>query len=658
MTIDPARQFGILCLATGAAAAAAIFAFGETSPIGDARLPLALPGIVLLIAAAATGVGAVIRKRAQSGGVFGTAAGLSGGEEAGSPWRMALAALLMVGFSLRLAHLWNYHYCNDEILFVTASGHESLGDALRDCMRHFHPPTNFVMLHYLLKFSWDPLWVRLPSVIGGTLAIGFTFVLVRQLFGLLPGFVAAFVVTFSPNLILLSQVCRNYSPSLPFYLTSLWFLARYLNQPRMGSIVGFAVFEILAIAWHYAYLPAFLGVNVVLFLFLLTKRRPPGHALTAVLAQSPLALIYGFALFYHLPLTHADTQTKILQYMDDEYRLDLANPVRPLVALAEYLVAGSPGLPAYLLGLGFFTASVAGLVLAWRRGHRWQVALCLAYLPFAYFFAFAIHLLPLGGTRHAFFAFPFVIAPAAAALAQLVPGGLREGQVPGIARAPRSPSAGLVSHAGPVILALLGGVYLFSSLREVANVLPYYLRPSPAYDENTPYYRPTFYRAAELPTRTRDLEQMVHLLRRESLPGETVLCSYPTFMILNARLGDPPIGIFFNLHQASSFTWEGRKILFIPEAHYGFTPDSLLVTAAAAARSGALGGAPRVWVAMAGWETWPLALYDWTERVYPEILVETNAWEDRISLFAVRTEPAVEQSFGVLELGGRPASAM
>jgi hypothetical protein len=229
-THEPMRRradllLALILLSSGFCGAVLVFALGEASPLRQPPQPIPLPLALTLLACAAGAAALTLAPR------------ITPREGGGEPWSVyaSVGALTLVGFALRAADVNRFGLSNDEALFVFAAGHETFSEALRASLSHFHPPTNFIALHYLLKGSWEPWWIRLPALLGGTLAIWGTYLFVRELFGSLAGILAALFTAFSPNLILLSQVCRNYSPSLPFLLLSLFYLARYLRSGGGGS---------------------------------------------------------------------------------------------------------------------------------------------------------------------------------------------------------------------------------------------------------------------------------------------------------------------------------------------------------------------------------------------------------------------------------------
>ena len=123
-----------------------------------------------------------------------------------------VAMLVILGWALRWADLDKYGLSPDEAIFIYTSSGETVGDVLNNSLLNAHPPANFLTLHLLLKVSWGPVWIRLASLIGGTYLIWITYMFGRQWVGTTGGLLMAMLVTFSPTLILLSRVSRNYSP--------------------------------------------------------------------------------------------------------------------------------------------------------------------------------------------------------------------------------------------------------------------------------------------------------------------------------------------------------------------------------------------------------------------------------------------------------------
>jgi hypothetical protein len=214
----------------------------------------------------------------------------------------------------------------------------------------------------------------------------------------------------------------------------------------------------------------------------------------------------------------------------------------------------------------FVAGTVAGCAALWRLGLRWQVALCLSFIPVAYVLAFGFKILPFGGTRHSYFAFPFLFAPPAA-LGALALGGARRllGEIGRGTPAGEMASGhgGRRVGAGLIVMACCG-LYLFGALRLYAYVVPYYLRQSPQFKERHVYYKADFYKPVETPTRKDDLNLLARAILTHVAPGEIVLASYPSFLILRSHLEPKSGGIPFDLFRSLEFDWNGRRILYIP----------------------------------------------------------------------------------------------
>jgi hypothetical protein len=288
-----------------------------------------------------------------------------------------------------------------------------------------------------------------------------------------------------------------------------------------------------------------------------------------------------------------------------------------------------------------------------KKGFRWQVGLCLAFLPFSYLFAFVLHVLPFGGTRHSYYVYPMFFALVSGALAWMLTGRHFSAASAGSpAPAPAGEGDDSMRMGRAALVMVLCGLYLFSSMRLYSNVTPYAIRQSPSQKEPTPYYKANFYKIVELPTRMNDIRDIRQGVLAYTRPGEIVLTSITTQMTLRAHLMDPPPPMFFSTRRPAHFEWEGRLFLYVPEAQFVFTPDSLLVTVDAVARERGLPPDSRIWVAMVGWEVWPGSLPSWTQVAYPDIYLATGAAEaTRDLLFAVGVDAARVHTAAILEAG-------
>lgn len=558
-----------------------------------------------------------------------------------------LGTLVIAGFALRVAEIGNYALSTDESLFIYASSHQTVREFFAETLTHFHPPSNFLMLHALLRFSWEPEVLRMPSVVGGTLSILTMYLFVGQLFGRLAGLMAAFLTTFSPNLILLSQVCRNYSPGMPFLILALYFLARFLREDRWRWFYWFALFEFLAATWHYVFLVPFLAANICIAWSMVAQKKPWSAWWRVFWVQIPLGVGYLVAIFLHRPLIQAELQAIIVNYMRDEFFLDPTNPLGPILRLIRYLLANDRGFEFFVLGFAFFVLAGLALPTLWFSKRRTELLLCLAPLPLAYFFAFVMKIMPMGGTRHSQHLYPYFFALIAFQFAELVQGApLFKGWTRRHGSDRDEPQSGAKVRPnrqnllfGPSFYSMsaLCVFYIFLSMKMYVYVDPYLLRQMPAYFEDVPFYNSSFYKVIEAPARQADVDRLANALAAHAKPGEYVLLSLPAMFTLRYALEEEHRPVSYKLNYPIEFEWNGLNFIYMPEAKMGFTANTLMLTAAQIKASRGLENMQTLWVAQAGWEIWPQSLRGWINTNYPGVVIDSPAYsESHGTLFPIR----------------------
>jgi hypothetical protein len=388
--------------------------------------------------------------------------------------RIALGALIVTGFVLRIARTQEYGFNLDEAQFVYFGAADSLASVWRFVMSISpHPPANIALLHFLQKVSWNPLWLRLPSVLSGTLLIWLAHRFGRALFGPAAGLAMAVLVTFSPVMIELSRVCRNYAPGFVFLLLSVHLMVRHLQTNRPQPLAAFAITAPLAGVWHYVFPVVFVALDLVVAIELLLRRRPWRAWLAVALAHLPFAATMGFLYLVHV----SQIPEFIVGFHQDLYRsmlspaiVDFIDPFREVWHYLE-LSAFSE----IFLGL-----SVLGAFCLLINGERLGLLVCVVPLAVAYAFSWADKI-PLGGSRHSAYIFPFLFGLVASLVPEFVDGyrrtlanlrrhlaravPRRPALPPNAGRTSRIPSAGIITPAlGTAVVAVFGAVYAGASL--------------------------------------------------------------------------------------------------------------------------------------------------------------------------------------------------
>ena len=150
-----------------------------------------------------------------------------------------------------------------------------------------HPPLHHLSLWLTVKvFGTSELAVRLPSLIAGTLVIPALYELGRELFDRRTGLIAAAFVAVSPLLIWYAQEARMYAFVTLFGVLALLTQVRVMRSPTVGNWALY-ILATSALLWSHYFGLLLIGVQQVVFIYLILQRRRAGEA--------DRALMIGFA---------------------------------------------------------------------------------------------------------------------------------------------------------------------------------------------------------------------------------------------------------------------------------------------------------------------------------------------------------------------------
>jgi len=344
---------------------------------------------------------------------------------------LAAAFVCLVGF---LACLWTASgtFLNpDEALHFRLANQTSLGLAYQQALTAAHPPLLVLLLYLWRGLGTSELWLRLPSVIAGSV---FCWAFYKWLTGAtdrLTGFIGLTFMAFLAPIVGLSAEIRQYALLLAFLGCALYFLDRAFAETSAGLMAAFSFFLYLAMLSHYsAFLFATaLGIYALWRIF-------ADHAPFKVASVWAVGQLLGLGLAavlykFHLSrLGIGDSRTVLQGFMSDFFLrrsyYDSAHD-SPL-----WFVGHSFGVFQYFFGQ-LAVGDAAGLLflvgvasLLWQRGvaknaGRWVAALLV--LPFAIACGFSLaHLYPYGGAREVAFLIIPAVAGVSVALARLAAG--------------------------------------------------------------------------------------------------------------------------------------------------------------------------------------------------------------------------------------------
>jgi hypothetical protein len=315
---------------------------------------------------------------------------------------LAAVSLTLLGF---LARLWSASgiFLNpDEALHFRLANQVSLALAYQASLTADHPPLFIVLLYFWRGLGASELWLRLPSVVAGTVFCWMFYKWLSHAAGSLVGLIALLFVALLPPIVLLAAEVRQYALMLAFLASALYFLDEAFTKTSPGRMAAFSLCLYLAMLFHYsAFLfAAALGIYALLRIF---TQRPPVSLVTAWAAGQ----LGGLALAVFLYRTHI---SKLERWTSELYlQRSYFDPARDNPVM--FLVGHTFGIFQYFFGqLGVgdvmgvcFIGGVVILLLAKgspeHRTSSRRLGIFLL-LPFAIAGGASLaHLYPYGGTR-------------------------------------------------------------------------------------------------------------------------------------------------------------------------------------------------------------------------------------------------------------------
>jgi 4-amino-4-deoxy-L-arabinose transferase-like glycosyltransferase len=341
-------------------------------------------------------------------------------------------SVLLIAFLLRLWKASGTFLNLDEAMHFLASNKPSLAEAYQGSLTLAHPPLLILLLHMWRKFGTSELFLRLPSVIAGTIFCWIFFRWLARLLGPVVGWVGLILVSLLPVFVELSSEIRQYPLLLCFMMAAAYMLELALGENSAGKMIAFFFFLYLAMLTHFSAI-LFAGAVGAYSLWRLAAARLSGQIVAIWIGGQTGAL--GLVVFLYRTQISTLKGGAPAQHM----QVLLANSYfhRGHDHLLGFVFARTFGVLQYTFGqlavgdmAGFlFVVGIALLLTGTDvirkdavdqpRPSPRQLALLLM-LPFAINGAAAIvDLYPYGGTRHSAFLVPFAIAGVSLAITQL-----------------------------------------------------------------------------------------------------------------------------------------------------------------------------------------------------------------------------------------------
>jgi dolichyl-phosphate-mannose-protein mannosyltransferase len=355
---------------------------------------------------------------------------------------LTLGSVLFLAFLLRLWKSSGTFLNLDEAMHFLAANKPSLAEAYRASLNLAHPPLLILLLNIWSKLGTSELFLRLPSVIAGTIFCWIFFKWLARISGPVTGWVGLLLVSFLPPFVELSSEIRQYALLLCFMIAGAYVLELALGENSVGQMSAFFIFLYLAMLTHFSAI-LFAGAVGIYSLWRLCSSEPSRMLVATWVGGQAGAL----GLFVFLFRTHISS----LKISPDAQHMQIAlgNSYFHLghTHLLPFIFARTFGVFQYTFGQlavgdiagGLFVFAIALLLSGTKipdqsiqdqrirdqsikdqRGPSPRELGTLLVLPFVITCGAAIAgLYPYGGTRHSALIVPFAIAGVSCMMAKL-----------------------------------------------------------------------------------------------------------------------------------------------------------------------------------------------------------------------------------------------
>jgi uncharacterized membrane protein len=352
-------------------------------------------------------------------------------------WNLAAGFVLLLAFLLRLWKASGTFLNLDEAMHFLAANKPSLAEAYRASLSLAHPPLLILLLHVWQKLGSSELFLRLPSVIAGTIFCWILFRWLTRLLGLTVGWVGLILVSLLPVFVELSSEIRQYPLLLCFMIAAAYLLELSLDEDSAGKMLAFFLFLYLAMLTHLSAI-LFAGAIGAYSLWRLASRRSSWQVIAIWIAGQAGAL--GLLAFLYVTQISKLKDSVSAQHMqvllansyfhrghDHLLGFIFARTFGVLQYTFGQLVVGDIAAPFFVTGVVLLLTGPAASNIVTnqcpppRSGPSSRQLALLLTLPFAVNAAFAIaDTYPYGGTRHSAFLLPFAVTGISFAIARLL----------------------------------------------------------------------------------------------------------------------------------------------------------------------------------------------------------------------------------------------
>ena len=330
--------------------------------------------------------------------------------------------MLGLGVILRTLGITEWWLNPDEGIYYSILTLEQFSEFWAEVTVTAHPPLYFLLLRGMGSLTTEFVWLRSLALVSGSAAVYLFFLVGRELGGSgsrawLTGLLSGLALAVSPRAIALSQVIRPYMLLVALLAGALYALLRYLRRPSNRLLVGYATCASLAVLLHYSSVFG-LGVFGCLLLVDAAQRgptRPEWRRLLAVQAIPGVILVGLYLLHLRDLMSGAPARSALEGWLEDYM---IGSPGGAWINTVDFhslVVGGDHAASAALITL--FAVGYAAWSRAWTPLVVAGSALLIAVI------GAALHLYPLGGSRHVAWLLVFVVPTAARGVAVMFTSG-------------------------------------------------------------------------------------------------------------------------------------------------------------------------------------------------------------------------------------------
>jgi hypothetical protein len=326
--------------------------------------------------------------------------------------------IISTAFALQFAYA-NWCYLNpDEAAYFRFARPNSWHGAYEGSLLVSHPPIFLLILHGMLLLGRNELILRLPSLIGGTVALWFAFAWLRRSLGEITAIAGLLVMALSPAAVSASSEVRPYGLLLCFVCCSLYATERMFSDCSFAWTVGQGCFLLAAMLTHYTAIVAVASICAYTLLRSYLRGVPRRILSAIIIIQVVIVAVLVWQYFGvvrgAIPFGPGLAAGYLRPYF---YNADRETPIGFVwrMLTGTFLRVAGRGRSAFIT-IPVFLAGLTAILAGRTKAQRLFTVLIIS--PFIVGLAGGVlEIFPFAGSRHQSYLVPFVAAGLSASLA-------------------------------------------------------------------------------------------------------------------------------------------------------------------------------------------------------------------------------------------------